>query len=405
MSWHRAIAHVDLDAFFASVEVLDNPSLRGKAVLVGGRGRRAVVAAASYEARRFGCKSAQSMAEALRRCPEAIVCPPRFARYSEISSLFFELLREFSPLVEGLSIDEGFLDLSGTEKLHGPVPLLPPTIQRAVRERIGLSCSVGLAQNKFLAKMASEINKPNGVTLIEPGKEQEFLDPLEVSKLWGVGKKTQARLYQLGIVRVRDIRNSNEHQMIKELGTLGQRLWCLAHGRDTREVETQRVRKQIGIERTFDRDIKDPVQLQELLLAFATELADRLVRRDKRATRIQVKLRREDFKTITRQGRLQNPTFDGAKLYRAAVAEFWRSGWAGQALRLVGLSVVAFEDQHENPAGQLSLDLQELPEDLPESGGEDRQRLISQIRAKFGPQGLFPAELAKRPTTKNGKRN
>lgn len=400
MVWRRAIAHVDLDAFFASVEALDDPSLRGKAVLVGGRGRRAVVSAASYEARRFGCKSAQPMAEALRLCPDAIVCPPRFARYSEISSIFFEVLRGFSPLVEGLSIDEGFLDLSGTEKLHGLAPEQPHAIQRAVHARTGLSCSVGLARTKFLAKMASEINKPNGIALIEPGKERDFLDPLEVSKLWGVGRKTQARLHQLGIVYVRDIANRSEHQLVQELGSLGRHLWCLSRGEDAREVETQRERKQIGMERTFDRDIKDPHVLQELLLSFATELADQLVRRDKRATRIQVKLRRWDFKTITRQGRLQSPTLDSAKLYRAALAEFWRSGWAGQAIRLVGLSVVAFEEPQQEAQEQLSFDLQEPAEELPKAGGEDRQRLVSEIRAKFGPLGLFPAELAKRPTKK-----
>lgn len=401
MAWTRAIAHVDLDAFFASVEQLDRPELRGHPVLVGGQGRRAVVATASYEARQFGCHSAQPMAQALRRCPNAVVCPPRFERYLELSRVFFETLAKFSPLVESLSIDEGFIDLTGTTRLLGEVTEQPQNIMQAVLKATGLSCSVGLAGNKFLAKMASEVNKPAGFATIEPERSLEFLEPLPVSRLWGVGKKTQQQLHRLGLYRIGDIAEKSKEELTQMLGALGLHLHALSRAQDTREVEGPRERKQIGIERTFDQDIQDLDQVQAKLLTYASELADQLVRKEQRARRVQIKLRSPDFKTITRQRTLELPSFDAKALYLAGWSEYLRSGWAGQPLRLLGLSVSDFSSQQLAPehSTQLQLDLLAEPEDraLEEdvSRVEERQRLVSQIRDRFGSQSLFLGKVDK----------
>lgn len=392
MQWSRVIAHVDLDAFFASVEQLDHPELRGQPVLVGGRGKRAVVAAASYEARRFGCHSAQPMSQALRHCPQALVCPPRFERYSELSADFFSVLGTFSPLVESLSIDEGFVDLSGSTRLLGKPAQLPPKIMRAVLDKTGLSASVGLAPNKFLAKMASEVNKPRGFHIIEPGQERSFLKDLKVSRLWGVGKKTEAQLHRLGLFKIGDIAEQKEQDLTRALGSLGLHLHRLSRGKDLRKVEPRTERKQIGIERTFDQNIRGIDAVQSRLLSYAEELADRLVRKDLRAQKVQIKLRRPDFETITRQQTLPLATYDAQTLYRAGLALFFRSGWTHEPLRLLGLSVGQLYDQSSAPVVQTQLSL--LEESAPEQSGKDllaaeaRQRLVSKIRDRFGEQSL-----------------
>lgn len=398
MTWPRAIAHVDLDAFFASVEQLDHPELRGRPVLVGGRGRRAVVAAASYEARRFGCHSAQPMSQALQRCPDAVVCPPQGPRYAELSQIFFETLSRFSPLVESLSIDEGFVDLSGTDRLLGDIQEQPQSIMQAVFQATQLHCSVGLASNKFLAKMASEVNKPNGFCIIEPGKARAFLDPLPVSRLWGVGKKTQQQLHKLGLYRIGDIAALSQAELADQLGSLGLHLHALSQGQDHRAVQVSSERKQIGIERTFEQDLREAQEVQQKLLRYASELADRLVHKGLRASRVQLKLRSPDFRTITRQQTLPLPSFDAGTLYRAGWAEYLRSGWMGRPLRLLGLSVSQFTDQAraEPKNEQLSLLLGDSQDKEPDSAQEqdlaqreDRQRLVSQIRERFGNQSLF----------------
>lgn len=406
MSWSRAIAHVDLDAFFASVEQLDNPSLVGQPVLVGGRGPRAVVAAASYEARRFGCHSAQPMSQALRRCPQAVVCAPRMTRYTAVSRAFFLLLSRFSPLVQGLSIDEGFVDLSGTERLLGPIEQAPAQIRQLVHKELGLSCSVGLASNKFLAKMASESAKPAGISMIEPGRELDFLQPLDVSSLWGVGKKTARTLHQMGLYRVGDIAQCSVQKLSSQLGSLGLHLHALSRGDDPREVIPHSKRKQIGIERTFDVDIRDPLDIQQRLLGYANDLADQLVAKGLRARKVQIKLRSTDFKTITRQRTLDLPSFDATTLYQAGWAEYLRSDWMGSPLRLLGLSVGELGPEHQldeapkqlsllnDPAEALALDARRQ--------AENRQKLISTIRERFGGQSMFLGGSTQTPRQDTG---
>lgn len=448
MSFERAIVHVDLDAFFASVEQLDHPELRGKAVLVGGKGRRSVVCAASYEARRFGCHSAQPMRQALRHCPQAVVCTPRFARYLELSRRFFGCLAEFSPAVQELSIDEAFVDVSGSVRLLGPIEKRPAQIVDAVKAATGLDCSVGLASNMFLAKLASAHQKPRGITVIKSGQEQAFLSPLPVSRLWGVGKKTQVRLRGMGISTIGDLAQRPRTELIGVLGGSAAHLYELAHARDPRQVVAGTSRKQIGLERTFEQDLRGSPQVQRVFLGYATELADRLLGRSLRAGRVQIKLRQPDFKTITRQRRLLLPTFDGQELYRTAVDLFWASGWAEKPLRLLGLSLGelsldakaescatpqsrSFPKHGPSEAGGAST-VSNAPWERPAarqlelwkgaetsvsggsgasetaaSGAEDRderaraekrQRVLSEIRSRFGSRGVFPAKLIESAT-------
>ena len=251
----RTIFHVDMDAFFASVEVRDDPTLRGKPVLVGGVGKRGVVAAASYEARRHGCHSAQPMAVALRCCPHAVVLPPRFEAYAEASTQAFEVFGRFSPLVEALSIDEAFIDMTGTEKLHGPRRVAAQALRAAVFERTRLTCSVGISSVKFIAKIASAMNKPDGLTEVPPGTELEFLAPLPIDKLWGVGAKTEQRLRELGVRTIGDLRRLPVDALERWFGESGLHMHALAHARDDRVVTPGRERKQVSVEDTYADDV------------------------------------------------------------------------------------------------------------------------------------------------------
>lgn len=295
------IFHVDMDAFYASVEVRDAPQLRGQPVLVGGRGRRGVVAAASYEARTFGCHSAQPMAVALRRCPHAVVISPRFDVYTEVSAQVFEVFDTFSPLVEGLSIDEAFLDMRGSEKLLGPPRQAADALRAKVREVTGgLTCSVGISSVKFISKIASAMHKPDGVTEVAAGTELDFLAPLPIAKLWGVGPRTQERLAELGVKFVADLRSFDQHALVHRFGEHGAHLHALAHAIDPRAVMPGRERKSISHEDTYHDDL-DPTQLRSKLLSQATRVADRLVRKRLRGRRVQLKIRDTDFHTQTRQ--------------------------------------------------------------------------------------------------------
>ena len=233
----RSILHVDMDAFFAAVEMRDRPELRAKPVLVGGSGRRGVVAAANYEARKFGCHSALATVVALRRCPHAVIVAPRHGHYAAVSKQIFDIFREFTPLVEGLSLDEAFLDLTGTERLHGTAEQVAGRIRARVFEETQLTCSVGVAACKFVAKIASDFNKPDGLTVVPGGQEESFLAPLPVRELWGVGPKTFERLAPLGVRTIGDLARLGEERLARALGDQGRHLYRLSVGRDDRGVE------------------------------------------------------------------------------------------------------------------------------------------------------------------------
>lgn len=388
-----------MDAFFASVEVRDNPSLRGKPVLVGYPGKRGVVAAASYEARRFGCHSAQAMAVAQRKCPSAIVIEPHHDRYVEVSHAAFEIFARFTPLVEGLSIDEAFLDLTGTQRLHGSPREIGEAIRALVHRELELTCSVGLASNKFVAKIASERNKPDGLTEVEPGGERAFLEPLPVRALWGVGPRTEQALARYGVRTIGDIAGLGAATLELELGDHGLHLHRLSLGLDEREVIPGRERKQISHENTFHDDLTTRAQIDDWLLQQATRVADQLHAKQLRGRKVHIKLRDTAFTTWTRQCTLERPSADTQVLVAAGkrlVDKLEQEGLLrGRRFRLTGLGVSDLIEPTAPEPVQLDLlapQMESAESAVPvEEKGEAVQQVLSEVRKRFGGRALFPA--------------
>ena len=273
----RTVIHFDMDAFFASVEQLDDPSLRGRPVLVGARSRRGVVTAASYEARPSGVRSAMSMVEALRRCPDAIVVPPRRARYVEVSRAVFGVFRRYTPLVEGLSVDEAFLDVTGSRSLFGDGPAIASSIREEVRAETGLSGSAGVAANKFVAKIASDLDKPDGLTIVPHGTEAEFLAPLPLERMWRVGPKARVKLRAAGLRTIGDLARLDSRTIEQLLGSWGPVARELARGQDERPVVVGSPPKSLGTESTFEHDLTTEEELLKPILRQSMQVADRLV--------------------------------------------------------------------------------------------------------------------------------
>lgn len=334
----RQILHVDMDAFFAAVEQRDRPELRGKPVLVGGAGPRGVVSAASYEARPFGCRSALPMATALRLCPEAVVIPVRAGRYREVSRQVFRVFEEFSPLVEPLSVDEAFLDLTGTEALFGPAEAAARRLKERVREETGLTASVGVAPNKFLAKLASDLRKPDGLVVVREEAVQAFLDPLPVERLWGVGRATLEKFHRLGVRTVADVRRQLPERLRGEFGSAGEHFWRLAQGLDDRPVSPDHQAKSISHETTFGEDVDDLEHLKTVVVHQTEDVAYRLRRHGLYTRTVQLKLRIPDFSTYTRSTTLPEPTQVTEPLCRAAL-EILDAWWRERPgpLRLIGV--------------------------------------------------------------------
>lgn len=336
----RTILHVDMDEFFAAVERLDFPELAGRCILVGGDpAGRGVVSTASYEARQFGCHSAMPTVTALRLCPQAVLRPVRGQRYREVSRAVFEIFRRFTPLIEPLSIDEAFLDMTGTERLSGTGPQAAGRIKRAIREELGLVASVGVGPNKFLAKLASDLEKPDGLTVIPPGREAEILDPLPISKLWGVGASTEKRLRGMGIRTIRELRLQDARTLRGVFGTRTEAVLRLAAGQDDRPVVPDSLAKSIGQEVTFPTDVSDLPALRSVLLGQAEQVARRLRGQGLQARTVTLKLRYGDFTTLSRSRSLPEPTCRTEAIF-AAGAELLEA-WARTSLgpmRLIGLT-------------------------------------------------------------------
>lgn len=390
----RTILHVDLDAFFAAVEQRDNPALRGKPVVVGGSVRRGVVAAASYEARRYGVFSAMPMAEAMRRCPHAIVVPHRFERYHEASRHFGTILGDYSPLVESLSLDEAFVDVTASRALHGDGPTIARAIKQRVRSELELVASVGVAPTKFAAKIGSDIDKPDGLRVIEPEQLIRFLHALPVSRLWGVGKVTQERLTELGLTTIGDVARFPEAVLCRRLGaSLGQHLAQLARGDDPRDVVSEVEPVSIGHEETFDDDLASALALGPYLIEQADRVAARLRAADLRARVVMVKIKHADFRLVTRRRTLDDPTSDGARIARAALelageVDIGDHGGKRTRVRLCGVAVSGLEAR--GAPRQLALD---------EPSREKGERLgdtLDQIRRRFGDAAVQRAILADR---------
>ena len=333
-----AILHVDLDAFYASVEQHADPSLVGRPVVVGGLGPRGVVAAASYEARRFGIQSAMPMARARRACPDAVFLAPRFDAYQDASRAVMSILHSYTPLVEPISLDEAFLDVRGARRLHGTGADIARTIRGRVRDDTGLVASVGVATTKMLAKIASDLAKPDGMLTVTPGTELEFLHPLDVNRLWGVGPATRRRLERLGVRTVGDLAALPEPALQRALSRAhGAHLHALSHNIDERDVEPDRQAKSIGHEETFPTDVTDRARLDRDLVRFAERVATRLRAHTTVAKTVQLKARYADFRTVTRSRTLAEPTDladDLARVGRELLAELP----LGDGLRLLGLS-------------------------------------------------------------------
>ncbi len=318
--WPRIILHADMDAFYAAVEQRDRPELRGKALLIGGRSPRSVVATASYEARPYGVGSAMPMGLALRKCPHAIVVEPRMARYAEVSEQIMDVFAQFSPRVEALSLDEAFLDMTGSEGLFGPPEAMGRALKAAIWQRTALNASVGVAACKYVAKVASDIRKPDGLLVVPADQQVAFLAELPISRLWGVGAKGQQRLKDLGLRTIADVAASDPSWLRRHLGSLGPHLWALAHADDTRPVVGDREATSLSAEETLDEDVRGAAAIRPHLLQAADRVAGRLRRSGLQARGLRVKLKTSTFALHTRQTTLAVPTHHAGDLYAAACA-------------------------------------------------------------------------------------
>ncbi|MCW3494321.1 DNA polymerase IV [Microbacterium sp. SSM24] len=331
------ILHVDMDAFYASVEQLDDPSLLGKPIIVGAPDGRSVVSSASYEARRFGVRSAMPVGQALRLCPTAIVVLPHFDRYLELSAQVMGIFRDVTPLVEPLSIDEAFLDVRGVRRLWGSPGVIARALRARLREETGLVCSVGVAATKHVAKMASTLSKPDGLLIVAESGTEAFLRPQSVRALWGVGPKAAESLQGRGIRTVADVLDTPREVLDRALGrAMGERIWHLARGIDHREVDTSRVEKSVGHEETFHEDIADPIILRAELRRLADRVGARLRAGGWEASTIAIKVRFADFSTISRSQTLPEPTAVGQRIGDAA-HELFESVERPLPVRLIGV--------------------------------------------------------------------
>ncbi len=336
------IAHIDCDAFYASVEKRDNPKLKDKPVLVGGQEGRGVVMAASYEARAFGCRSAMPMFKARKLCPQAVVVRPNMTKYSNAGRAVRALIQDTTPLVEPVSIDEAFLDLSGTEKLHGgpPAHTLALLAKRVERE-VGLTVTIGLSHNKFLSKIGSGIDKPRGYSVIGRKETMEFLEGLSISKLWGVGKALQKKLHADGFKEIGSLRDFSEELLVKRYGSIASRLYKFAYGKDNRRVNPEGDRKSISSETTFDNDIRSPEELMKKLWPLSEKVSARAKASNFSSRVITIKLKTAKFQTRTRRRTLSDPTQLAEVIWRTG-ADLILEEALGTSYRLVGISISEF---------------------------------------------------------------
>jgi DNA polymerase-4 len=336
---NKTILHVDMDAFYASVEQRDDPSLRGKPVIVGGSSRRGVVLAASYEVRPFGVRSAMPMAEALRRAPQAIVVPPHRDRYASASEEVFAIFRRYTPLVEPLSLDEAFLDVTGSRALFGDGEAIAGTIKREVRAELQLTASAGVAPCKFVAKVASDLRKPDALVVVEDGDVAAFLAPLPIERMWGVGPKTAPRMRALGYETLGDLARADVGALERLLGSWGIEVGRLARGEDARDVVPDAQAKSIGAEETYEEDLVGPDAIASTLLDHAGRVARRLIRAQLSARVVVVKIKYADFTLRSRRVSLPEAVQDTDAIHRAAVSLLPHLPLEGRRVRLTGVSV------------------------------------------------------------------
>ncbi len=384
----RSVLHVDMDAFYASVEQRDNPDLKGKPIVVGGRTNRGVVAAASYEARAFGIRSAMPMAEAIRRCSHLVRVPPRMSRYKKASEVIFAIFREFTPLVEGLSLDEAFLDITASVKLFGSPEKIAVEIKQRILDDTGLTASVGIAENKLVAKMASELDKPDGLTIITPASYREKLDPLPVRVIPGIGRKTLKRLDEIGVSTVHDLRVADNRDLEPIFGRFTQKTRDRASGIDTRPVVPGREEKSISAEETYDRDLSKRSDMDRELLRLTERTAARLRKAFLATGTVQIKIRRADFTTYSRQRSIRPPANGTDQIFVVAreLLHAWLADNPGAKIRLLGVG-----GSNLTPAAQPDLfaaDNAKNPSVVDET--------VDEIREKFGSLSVGRARILDR---------
>jgi DNA polymerase-4 len=395
---HRQIIHLDLDAFFSSVEELLNPEIRGKKIIVGGDPRgRGVVSAASYAARKYGVHSAMPLREAARLCPDAIFLPTCHREYRHQSRQVMAILREYTPLVEPISIDEAFLDVSGSELLWGPSQRLAREIQRRIQDELNLPASIGLATSKLVAKIASDHGKPKGFVVVPPGTEAEFLAPLPVERLWGIGPVTARRLRSLGISTIGQMAQSSAALLDIEFGRQAETLRAHALGIDNRPVETDHQAKSVGHEHTFSQDVADEEKVDRCLLDLSDRVAHRLRREGVQARTLTLKLRYSDFATISRSRTLPLPTDLGEEIYQVARDLLHRHRRKARKIRLLGVSASGLI---QGAAYQLDLFGKGRP------SYEQLSRTIDDLRDRYGDEAIQRGslwEVGKRGSGSNGE--
>lgn len=376
-----SIAHMDCDAFYASVEKRDDPSLADKAVIVGG-GQRGVVSTACYIARIHGVRSAMPMFQALKLCPDAVVVKPRMSRYVEVSRQIRAMMEELSPVIEPLSLDEAFIDLTGTTRLHGapPAVMLARLLKRMETE-LGLSGSVGLSHNKFLAKIASDLDKPRGFSVIGKTETQDFLTPKPVRIIWGVGTATQAALEKSGIRTIADLLRWDRADLVGRFGQMGDRLWHLARGLDTRRVTRDEKLKSISKETTFFEDTSDPDLLDGHIWRLSEQVSDRAKAKHLAGRTVTLKLKKGDFQLVTRRHALDDPTQIADRIYRSARDLFDHGGVSGP-FRLIGVGISDLSPETEADRSGDLLD--------PDAGKRAAaERATDAIRARFGTDAII----------------
>jgi len=372
-----------MDAFYASIEQLDYPEYKGRPVIVGadpkaGKGR-GVVAACSYEARKFGIRSALPISRAWKLCPQGVYVRPRMNRYVEVSQQVMEVFRRYTDLVEPLSIDEAFLDITGSVALLGPADEIARSIKKAIREATGMTASVGLAPNKFLAKIASDLKKPDGLVVLQEADVDQFLRDLPISRLWGVGPKTEARLHEMGFRTIGQLASASRESLVRTLGSLGEHLYQLSHGKDDRQVVPDWERKSVGTETTFDEDTDDRDLLLRTILELSDHVAERLRKDEYRARKVTLKLRYSNFSTHTKQHSLDRLIQTGDEI--AAVARQLFSQFPlNRKIRLIGVSAGDLHRGREDPE-QLTLFATSNPK-------EKLGHAVDAIKEKFGIDSL-----------------
>ncbi len=387
------VLHVDMDAFYASATLLSHPDLVGTPVIIGG-GNRGVVLSATYEARRFGVASAMPMSRARRLCPQAVVLAPEHELYSRISAGVMETFRSVTPVVEPLSLDEAFLDVSGAVRRLGSPAAIGQALRDAVHDEQGITCSVGVAPSKFVAKLASNLAKPDGMVVVPRDEVVPFVQQLPVAALWGVGDKTEEALVRLGLRTVADIAHTPLATLVRGLGeATGHHLHELSWGRDPRPVEREQREKSIGSDQTFEADIDDAAEIRRRLLGLSERTAARMRAAGMTGRTVTLKVRFSDFTTITRARTLREPTDSGRAVHAAAVGLFDALGLQRARIRLVGVRMTGLVPAHEAPIQGVIGE--------PEHGWRDADRAVDRARARFGSGVVRPASLLERDTSRS----